>query len=132
MRRPKPVAVMLPDGQPYVIKRLLSLANGRQDRGKGYFSVGLTLTPATSGRSGRNLCLHATRGCVSSCFADVGRLAWPQNKKAAVARTLFLVREPGMFMDMLRADLSKELKTRHPAGVPPECCFRHSLGTGIS
>src|SRR3954452_15736553 len=84
------VLVEMPDGQPHIIKTLLSAANHKQEKGVGYCSVGLTLTPRATGRSGRSLCPFATRGCARSCFADFDRLAWPQVKRAAVARTLLL------------------------------------------
>src|SRR3954447_21354280 len=101
--RPSPVMVPMPDGQPYIVKKLLSAANHKQEKGKGYLSVGLTLTPRATGRSGRNLCPYATRGCAASCFADYDRLAWPQNKRAAQARTLLLARDPQTFIALLRA-----------------------------
>jgi hypothetical protein len=103
------VTVQMPDGRPYILKRLLSAANHKQEKGEGYCSVGLTLTPRATGRSGRNLCPFATRGCARSCFADFDRLAWPQVKRAAVARTLLLSRQPECFQAMLRADIARAL-----------------------
>src|SRR5690348_6511214 len=103
------VTVLMPHGQPYVIKRLLSAANHKQEKGVGYRSVGLTLTPRATGHAGRNLCPFATAGCARSCFADFDRLAWPQVKRAAVARTLLLARHPELFRALLRADPATEL-----------------------
>jgi hypothetical protein len=107
--KPAPVTVQMPDGRAHVIKTLLSAANHKQEKGEGYRSVGLTLTPRATGRAGRNLCPFATKGCAHSCFADYDRLAWPQVKQAAVARTLLLGREPETFRAMLRADIAREL-----------------------
>jgi hypothetical protein len=107
--RPAPVMVPMPDGQPYIIKKLLSAANHKQEKGVGYCSVGLTLTPRATGHAGRNLCPFATPGCARACFADFDRLAWPQVKRAAVARTLMLTRHPESFQAILRADLAREL-----------------------
>jgi hypothetical protein len=114
--RPGPVTVMMPDGQPHILKTLLSAANHKQEKGIGYRSVGLTLTPRATAHSGRNLCPFATPGCARSCFADFDRLAWPQVKRAAVARTLLLAREPEAFRAMLRADLARERATA--GGMP--------------
>ena len=50
--RPAFVTVPMPDGQPYIIKRLLSAANHKQEKGVGYRSVGLTLTPRATGTPG--------------------------------------------------------------------------------
>jgi hypothetical protein len=105
----RPAIVPMPDGQPYTINRLLSAANHKQEKGQGYRSVGLTLTPRATAHAGRNLCRFATPGCARSCFADFDRLAWPQVKRAAVARTLLLARQPELFHAILRADLSREL-----------------------
>jgi hypothetical protein len=111
-----PVTVLMPDGRPYTLKTLLSAANPKQEKGIGYRSVGLTLTPRATGHSGRSLCPFATPGCARSCFADYDRLAWPQVKRAAVARTLLLARDPEAFRALLRADLARE---RAAAGSRP-------------
>jgi hypothetical protein len=108
------VTVKMPDGQPYIIKKLLSAANHKQEKGEGYRSVGLTLTPRATGRGGRNLCPFATKGCARSCFADYDRLAWPQVKRAAVARTLLLGRHPELFQAILKADIARELALAGP------------------
>ena len=115
-RRPGPVTVTMPAGRPYILKTLLSAANHKQEKGTSYHSVGLTLTPRATGHTGRNLCPFATRGCARSCFAGFDRLAWPQVKRAAVARTLLLVRQPELFQAMLRADLTRELA--HAGDLP--------------
>jgi hypothetical protein len=112
--RPGPVTIQMPDGQPYVLKTLLSAANHEQEKGAGYRSVGLTLTPRATGRAGRNLCPFATKGCARSCFADFDRLAWPQVKRAAVARTLLLARQPDLFRGMLKRDIARELAHAGP------------------
>jgi hypothetical protein len=114
--RVSPVTVAMPDGQPYVIKRLLSAANHKQEKGQGYHSVGLILTPRATAHAGRNLCPFATPGCARSCFAEFDRLAWPKVKRAAVARTHLLARDPELFLAILRADLARELA--HTGGLP--------------
>jgi hypothetical protein len=106
---PGPITLTMADGQPYTIKRLLSAANHKQEKGEGYRSVGLTLTPRATGRAGRNLCPFATKGCARSCFADFDRLAWPKVKRAAVARALLLGRNHELFRAILKADLAREL-----------------------
>jgi hypothetical protein len=116
--RPSPVMVSMPDGQPYIVRKLVSAANHKQEKGAGYLSVGLTLTPRATGRSGRNLCLFATRGCAASCFADYDRLAWPQNKRAAQARTLLLARDAAAFFAILKADLASEAMNARRHGLP--------------
>ena len=108
--RPGAVTVPMPDGEPYIISKLLSAANHKQEKGVGYRSVGLTLTPRATAHAGRNLCPFATPGCARSCFADFDRLAWPHVKRAAVARTLLLARHPELFQAMLRADIARELR----------------------
>jgi hypothetical protein len=107
--RPGPITVQMPDGRPHIIRKLLSTANHKQEKGQGYRSVGLTLTPRATGRAGRNLCPFATKGCAFSCFAGFDRLAWPQVKRAAVARTLLLGRQPELFKAILKEDIAREL-----------------------
>src|SRR5690242_18622504 len=103
--------VTLPDGKTYILQRLLSSANYKQQLGKGYRSVGLTLTPMATGRTGRNLCPHATRGCSAACFAGYGRMKWPKNKKVAVARTALLVNEPERFIEILSDEIGTEARS---------------------
>jgi hypothetical protein len=97
--------VEMPDGSEYTLKHLLSAANHKQQMGVGHVAVGLTLTPRATGRAGRNLCPFATKGCAGACFAGFDRMAWPQNKRAAVARTRFLVADPAAFQSQLKAEL---------------------------
>src|SRR5262249_2636095 len=112
--RPRPVTVIMPDGLPYTLKALLSAANHKQEKGQGYHSVGLILTPRATAHAGRNRCPFATGGCARSCFAGYDRLAWPQVKRAAVARTLLLVRQSELFQAILKADLARELAHAGP------------------
>jgi Gene product 88 len=107
--KPGRATVRMPDDQTHELKTLLSAANHKQEKGVGYRSVGLTLTPRATGRAGRNLCPFATKGCARSCFADFDRLAWPQVKRAAVARTLLLGQHPDVFQSILRTDIAREL-----------------------
>lgn len=103
------------------VKRLLSQANHKQQLGVGFLSVGLTLTPRATGRSGRNLCPFATPGCAQSCFADYDRLAWPQSKRAAVARTRLLAEDPERFLAMLTEELRREEKRAAKLSLPLVC-----------
>jgi hypothetical protein len=112
------ICVPMPDGQSYLLKRPLSKANHKQRKGRGYVNVGLTLTPWATGRSGRNLCPHAAPGCSVSCFAGYDRHAWPQNKRAAVARTLLLANDPKAFKSLLFRDLRRESKAARRRGLP--------------
>jgi hypothetical protein len=100
-----PVLVPMPDGSEYRLTRLLSAANHKQQKGWGFLSTGLTLTPRATSRSGLNLCPNATRGCAGACFAGFDRLAWWQNKRAAVARSRLLAAKPAVFSTFLRAEL---------------------------
>ncbi len=106
--RPGAVNVAMPDGSTHVLTQLLSKANHKQAKGAGYLSVGLTLTPRATGRAGRSFCSFATQGCAAACFADYNRLAWPRNKRVAVARTRLLTQNPEMFFLLLVNDLARE------------------------
>jgi hypothetical protein len=119
--RPGPVNVAMPDGSTHVLIQLLSKANHKQAKGTGYLSVGLTLTPRATGRAGRSFCSFATQGCAAACFADYNRLAWPRNKRVAVARTRLLAQNPGMFFLLLVNDLARDNARAHRLGVRLVC-----------
>jgi hypothetical protein len=111
----------MPDGSTHVLTKLLSQANHKQAKGTGFLSVGLTLTPRTTGRAGRTFCSFATQGCAAACFAEYDRLAWPQNKRVAVARTRLLTQNPEMFFVLLMDELAREYARAERLGVKLVC-----------
>lgn len=113
--------VAMPDGSTHGLTTLLSHANHKQAKGAGFLSVGLTLTPRATGRAGRTLCSFATQGCAVACFADHDRLAWPQNKRVAVARTRLLAQAPATFFAMLVAELTRAKVRAERLGVKLVC-----------
>jgi hypothetical protein len=115
------IRVSMPDRSMHLITRLLSQANHKQAKGTGFLSVGLTLTPRATGRAGRSLCPFATPGCAAACFADYDRLAWPKNKRVAVARTRLLTQDLERFLALLSADLARESARAGRLGVPLVC-----------
>jgi hypothetical protein len=115
------VSVSMPDGSTHTLTRLLSQANHKQEKGQGFVSVGLTLTPRATARAGRSLCPFATPGCAAACFADYDRLAWPKNKRVAVARTRLLARDPQQFFALLEAELALESARARRLGVRLVC-----------
>jgi hypothetical protein len=119
--RPSAVVVAMPDGSTHVLTNLLSKANHKQAKGAGFLSVGLTLTPRATGRAGRSFCRFATQGCAAACFADYNRLAWPRNKRVAVARTRLLAQNPEMFFVLLVNDLVRENARAERLGVSLVC-----------
>ncbi len=119
--RQRGIRVSLPDGSIHVLTRLLSQANHKQAKGTGFLSVGLTLTPRATSRAGRTLCAFATPGCAAACFAGYDRLAWPQNKRVAVARTRLLAQDPERFFALLEADLTQEAARADRLGIRLVC-----------
>jgi hypothetical protein len=115
------ISVAMPDGSTHFLTTLLSQANHKQVKGIGFLSVGLTLTPRATGRSGRTFCSFATRGCAAACFADYDRLAWPQNKRVAVARTRLLAQNREMFFVMLTKDVARASDRAERLGVRLVC-----------
>src|SRR4051812_529465 len=116
-----PTTVCMLDGGTHELRALLSEANHKQRKGEGYLSVGLTLTPRDTAGAGRNLCRLATRGCGQACFAGYDRMAWPQNKRAAVARSRLLAECPAAFLEMLKADLGRAARRAARLRVPLVC-----------
>ena len=119
--RQSAISVAMPDGSAHVLTKLLSHANYKQEKGAGFLSVGLTLTPRATGRAGRTFCPFATQGCAAACFADYDRLAWPQNKRVAVARTRLLTQNPEMFFGLLVDDLARASARADRLGVRLVC-----------
>ena len=122
--------VAMPDGSTHVLTRLLSQANHKQAKGIGYLSVGLTLTPRATSAHRPHLVLVRDARLRAACFADYDRLAWPQNKRVAVAQTRLLTQDPEMFLVLLMDDLARESTrgaARRHIGVPPQCRFRCGL-----
>jgi hypothetical protein len=115
------IRVSMPDGSTHLLTKLLPHANHKQEKGVGFLSVGLTLTPRATARAGRTLCSFATPGCAAACFADYNRLAWPKNKRVAVARTRLLASDPGLFFNLLTAELARESARAAQLGVPLVC-----------
>jgi hypothetical protein len=115
------IEVSLSDGSTHILNGLLSQANHKQAKGIGFLSVGLTLTPRATGRAGRSLCLFASPGCAAACFADYDRLAWPKNKRVAVARTRLLAYDPERFLALLMADLARHRTRAERLGVQLVC-----------
>lgn len=115
------ISVAMPDGSTHILTRLLSQANHKQAKGVGYLSVGLTLTPRATARAGRTFCSFATQGCAAACFADHDRLAWPHNKRVAVARTRLLIQNREIFFAMLTNDLVREAARAERLGVRLVC-----------
>jgi hypothetical protein len=111
----------MPDGSTHLLTTLLSQANHKQVKGAGFLSVGLTLTPRATGRAGCSLCPFASPGCAASCFADYDRLAWPKNKRVAVARTRLLAQDPERFLALLVADLARERVRAERLSIPLVC-----------
>jgi hypothetical protein len=119
--RQSDVNVVMSDGSTHVLTRLLSKANHKQAKGAGFLSVGLTLTPRATGRAGRTCCSFATQGCAAACFADYDRLAWPQNKRVAVARTRLLAQNREMFFVLLVRDLATASARAQRLGIRLVC-----------
>jgi hypothetical protein len=115
------IPVPMPGGSTHIITQLLSQANHKQEKGVGFLSVGLTLTPRATGRSGRSLCPFATPGCAAACFAEYDRLAWPKNKRVAVARTRLLAHDPARFFALLAADLARAHARARRLGIKLVC-----------
>jgi hypothetical protein len=115
------ISVAMPDGSKHILTTLLSHANHKQAKGTGFLSVGLTLTPRATGRAGRSLCSFATPGCAAACFADSARLAWPKNKRVAVARTRLLAQHPDLFFMLLAKDLASQNARAQRLGVRLVC-----------
>ena len=106
---PGPVTVPMPDGEPYIIKSLLSAANHKQEKGVGYRSVGLTLTQRATGHAGET-CARSPPLAVPAPVSPIST-GWLGRRSSAWRWrcTLLLAQHPELFRAILKADLAREL-----------------------
>jgi len=117
---------------------LLTTGNPKTDKSAafGYLTAILHLAP--SYLSGRNVCPHATPGCIAACLntagrggiakAAEGRLTAPENgahvpdnaiQRARLARTLAFFEDRGAFVVKLEREIVAHVRAAERAGLKP-------------
>lgn len=89
--------------QAYVagLRDLLTAANAKLTKGQaqGYLTAGIHLSPHKA--SGKNMCFHASPGCIRACLDKAGHGAFNNTQIARIARTRYFSTHTKQFMDKL-------------------------------
>lgn len=105
---------------------LLTVGNPKTAKGEGYgfFTAVLHLAPASL--SGRNVCPHASQGCIAACLNTAGRggIGLDSNglntiQAARIRRTRFFQRDRAAFMAALIDAIEKHEKAAARHGLRP-------------
>lgn len=103
--------VEMADGSTYEVKTLLGKGdsnaklNKSDKSGKGYLTVGLSLSPAKE--SGYEVCSSRSPGCTDACLFTSGHGAFEPVKLARIAKTRLFFQDRQTFMVMLVNELEK-------------------------
>lgn len=83
------------------LRDLLTAANAKIEKGKaqGYLTAGVHLSPHKA--SGKNMCFHASPGCIAACLDKAGHGSFTSTQIARLARTMFFSGHTRQFMDKL-------------------------------
>jgi hypothetical protein len=102
--------------------RYLTTENAKTTKGEslGYLTAILYLAP--SYLSGRNVCSHASVGCINSCLNLAGMGAFGNVQDARVAKTKAFFSNPKAFVEQLAEDIEAALRKAEREGL--ELCVR--------
>lgn len=84
---------------------------------RGYRTAVLYLAPHKL--SGRNVCSHATPGCIASCLNLSGRGVFNSVQEARVRRTLMLWKDQAAFLSQLINELQTHVNACELVGLTP-------------
>ena len=100
--------------------RLLGTASTKTVKGEaiGYYTGILYLAPAREAK-GRNLCPHASQGCLLSCLYTAGRGFFDKVKNARLAKTRLFLQSPKAFIESLASDIESLAKKAEKMGLVP-------------
>lgn len=102
--------------------KLLTVDNAKTSKGEslGFLTGILYLAP--SSLSGRNVCSHASQGCIDSCLFSAGMGAFSNVQDARIAKTRAFFANPKGFVEDLAKDI--EALARKAAKLGFEPCVR--------
>ena len=85
--------------------KYLTTDNAKTTKGEslGYLTAILYLAPSTL--SGRNVCPHASAGCIYSCLFTAGMGAFRNVKDARIAKTVAFFADPKQFIEDIAKDI---------------------------
>lgn len=102
--------------------KLLTTENAKTTKGEslGYLTAILYLAP--SNLSGRNVCSHASEGCIQACLFSAGMGAFANVQDARIAKTRAFFADPKQFVEDLAKDIEAAQRKAQREGL--ELCVR--------
>lgn len=104
------------------LKYLAIDSNAKTIKGQklGYLTGILYLSP--SNESGKNLCAHASEGCIAACLYTAGRGAMQNVKDARMKKTIAFLNDRVAFSEQIKKDIAFIVKKAAKSGMIP--CIR--------
>lgn len=101
---------------------LLTVENAKTTKGEelGFLTGILYLAPFNL--SGKNVCSHATEGCIFSCLFTAGMGAFSNVRDARIAKTQAFFKSPKAFVESLAEDVEALIRKARRLGMEP--CVR--------
>jgi len=89
-------------------RNLLTVNNAKTIKGEksGYTTYILYMSPFTFNSHGKNVCSHATRGCVEACLVGSGKGSMSNVKKARLNKTNYFLSNRELFLTQLFTEIS--------------------------
>jgi len=102
--------------------KLLTVENAKTTKGEdlGFLTGILYLAPSRV--SGRNVCSHASEGCIAVCLYLAGMGVFSNVQKARIAKTLLFFKDPLAFIELLEKDIIALIKKAKKLNLKP--CVR--------
>jgi len=98
----------------YVPKQLLTTNNEKTIKGEkyGYTTYVLYMSPFTANSLGKNVCSHASAGCVKSCLFTAGKGSFPNVKNGRTNKTNYFLKDRQSFLMHLFTEITF-IQARH-------------------
>jgi hypothetical protein len=100
--------------------QLLTVDNAKTSKGEklGYLTGILYLAPAKQA-GGRNICPHASPGCLAACLYTAGMGKFSNVQRARIAKTRLFFSDPAAFIETLAADIQALVRKSERLGLSP-------------
>ena len=102
------------------VQKLLSIGNDSKTvkgEARGYRTAVLYLAPGSL--SGRNVCPHATPGCLAGCLNTAGRGIISSVQQARIKRTLAFFKDKQAFLAQLHDEIDAHSRATRSVGMLP-------------
>lgn len=103
------------------IKRnpLLSTNNVKTMKGGklGYLTYIMYMSPFKANSLGKNVCSHASKGCVASCLVGSGNAMFEGVRKGRLAKTEYFLSSRLEFLEQLKVEIGKAIKKNNGKAI---------------